>query len=116
MTQIPRSIKDAFRTIKSYCYQQICNEKCADCDICYILRNSAPYDWDIEQLELETNCQYKNQCSEFLISKIRLQTTLREKNKLIADNEVLKVTNTVLLSYLDKKVPNWRDELGDIKL
>lgn len=114
MPAIPRDVKNALRTIKAYCLSNQQNA-CTKCDICYLLRNVSPAEWDIELLDLETNCQYSKQCTQLVLAKIDLHEALREKYRLIADNEVLKVTNTVLTNYLDKKVPSWRTELGETK-
>ena len=109
LMNIPRSIKNSMRTIKKYCDAH----SCANCDVCYLLHNTSPFRWDIELLDLETSCEYEKSCSSLVLARTNLEQALFEKNKLIADNEVLKVTNTVLKNYLDRKVPNWRVELGE---
>lgn len=112
MSLFPRSVKNAMRTIKSYCNSQ---KDCFNCDMCFLLRNFPPKEWDIEELELETNCQYVDKCADLVFANLELQKVITEKRRLIADNELLKVERATLERLLDEKVPNWKAELGGKK-
>lgn len=112
MTVFPRNVKNAMRTIKAYCNSQT---DCFNCDMCFLLRNYPPKGWDIEELELETNCQYVDKCTDLVFANLELQKALREKCRLISDNELLKAERTALEHLLDEKVPNWKAELGGKK-
>lgn len=95
---IPRSVKNAMRTIKTYCKKQ---PNCFQCDVCYLLRNISPVDWEIEELELETECEYKSKCSEF----INLNNRVSELSSELAKTRLRAFYLEVELEKYKKEVP-----------